>query len=286
MTELAYRAPLPVQPLFGFLGERAIPGVETFDGLTLRRSIRIEDGRPMVFAVSADAGTGEPTLEATAAPAAREAVASAVRRWLDLDADAAAVDTTLVRDPALRPLVLARPGIRVPGAIDGYELAVRAVLGQQVTVRGARTLAGRIVRLAGMPIVDAPEGITHLFPTAAEVAGASLDGLGLTGSRIATLRRLSDLVANGELDLSGAADLDATAETLLSISGIGPWTVAYIGMRALRDADAFPATDLGVRRGFEALGLDTSPRAIAARAERWRPYRAYATMHLWTAAAG
>lgn len=213
------------------------------------------------------------------------AVGPGVRRWLDLDADPRTIDEALGRDPILRPLVAASPGVRVPGAVDGFELAVRAVLGQQITVRGARTLAGRIVRAAGTPIADGPEGVTHAFPAAADLAGASLDGLGLTGGRIATLHRLSELVADGELDLGGTGDPEETRATLLAIPGVGPWTVAYVAMRALRDPDAFPATDLGVRRGFEALGLEASPAAIAARAERWRPYRAYAAMLLWTAVA-
>jgi AraC family transcriptional regulator of adaptative response / DNA-3-methyladenine glycosylase II len=269
--------------LVGFLGERAIPGVEAFDGHTLRRSIRV-DGRVTTFAVRADAATGSLVLDAGVDAAG--AIASDVRRWLDLDADAPAIDAALARDPVLRPLVRAHAGIRVPGAIDGFELAVRAVLGQQITVRGARTLAGRIVRAAGAPIANGPEGITHAFPTAAELATTSLDGLGLTGARIATRLRLSELVAGGGLDLSGTGDRDATAETLLGVPGVGPWTVAYIAMRALRDPDAFPATDLGIRRGFEALGLDAEPAAISERAERWRPYRAYAAMLLWAAAAG
>jgi AraC family transcriptional regulator of adaptative response / DNA-3-methyladenine glycosylase II len=268
--------------LLGFLGERAVPGIETFDGRTLTRSVRV-GGRLSTFAVCADPVTGRLELDAEVGA---DAVTPVVRRWLDLDADTATIDAALARDLALRPLVTARPGMRVPGAIDGFELAVRAVLGQQITVRGARTLAGRIVQVAGTPIADGPDGITHAFPTAPEVAATSLDGLGLTGSRIATLHRLSELVAEGELDLSGAGDHGATAETLLAIPGVGPWTVAYIAMRALRDPDAFPATDLGIRRGFEALGLNATPAAIRERAERWRPYRAYGTMLLWAAAAG
>jgi AraC family transcriptional regulator of adaptative response / DNA-3-methyladenine glycosylase II len=235
--------------------------------------------------VTADAATGRLTLQAPADPATTDAVVTGVRRWLDLDADPAAIGAALSRDPAMRRFVAAHPGVRVPGAVDGFELAVRAVLGQQITVRGARTLAGRIVQAAGTPIADARDGITHTFPTAADLADASLGGLGLTGGRIATLERLSALVAGGEIDLTGAGDRVATTEALLAIPGVGPWTVAYIAMRALRDPDAFPATDLGIRRGFEALGLPATPGAIRERAERWRPYRAYAAVYLWTVAA-
>jgi AraC family transcriptional regulator, regulatory protein of adaptative response / DNA-3-methyladenine glycosylase II len=268
------------------LGERAVPGVETFDGRTLRRSIHLPAGATSTFAVTADVATGRVTLDVSGRRDERGAVEVAVRRWLDLDADATAIGVALARDPALRPLATGNPGIRVPGAIDGFELAVRAVLGQQITVRGARTLAGRIVQAAGTPIPEGIDGVTHAFPTPAELAGASLDGLGLTGRRIATLHRLSTLVADGTLDLSGGGDPETTAGTLLAIPGVGSWTVAYIAMRALRDPDAFPATDLGIRRGFGALGLDARPAAIDERAERWRPYRAYAAMLLWTAAAG
>ncbi len=218
--------------------------------------------------------------------AMRAAIGRIVRRWMDLDADMATIGSALAEDPVLRPVVAAHPGLRVPGAVDGFELAVRAILGQQITVRGARTLAGRIVDVAGPPIVDGPAGITHVFPTAAELAEAPLEGLGITGGRIATLRRLSALVADGTLDLTPEADRDATAETLLAIPGVGPWTVSYVSMRALGDPDAFPASDLGVRRGFEALGLPATPRAIIERAERWRPWRSYAAMYLWTVATG
>ena len=147
----------------------------------------------------------------------------------------------------------ATPGIRVPGAADGFELAVRAILGQQVSVRAARTFAGRIAVASGTRLERPLDGISHLFPTAEQLAGSSLGPIGLTTARAATLQRVAELVASGELDLSGTADREATTEQLLAVPGIGPWTAAYIAMRALRDPDAFPVGDLGVRLGFEAL---------------------------------
>ena len=156
------------------------------------------------------------------------------------------------------------------------------MLGQQVSVRAARTFAGRLVASAGTAIDRPVGGVTHLFPSAERVAGADLQTVGLTRARTATLRRLAQLVADGSLDLSESAERGSTLDALLGIRGIGPWTAAYVAMRALRDPDAFPAGDLGVRVGFEALGLSTTPSAIVAHAERWRPWRAYAVMHLWT----
>ena len=174
-----------------------------------------------------------------------------------------------------------RPASACPGAADGFELAVRAILGQQVSVRAARTFAGRIVEASGTPLERPVDGVTHLFPTAGQLAESSLGSLGLTTARAATLQRVAELVAAGELDLSGATDHAATAGRLLAVPGIGPWTVAYVSMRALRDPDAFPVGDLGVRLGFEALGLPSAPAAMREHAERWRPWRAYAVMHLW-----
>jgi AraC family transcriptional regulator of adaptative response / DNA-3-methyladenine glycosylase II len=279
---LRYRPPLAMDPLMRFLGDRAIPGVETFDGTTFRRSVRMSDGRSAVIALSPRSGTNEVMLRVDAdAAEASSALVRTARRLFDLDADPTASDTVLAADPVLEPLVLATPGIRLPGAVDGFELAVRAILGQQISVQAARTFAGRIAETIGTPLERPVDGVTHLFPTAPQMTEASLGSLGLTNARAATLRHLAELVAAGELDLSGATDREATTGRLLAVKGIGPWTVAYVGMRALRDPDAFPAGDLGVRLGFESLGLSSAPAAIRDHAERWRPWRAYAVMHLW-----
>ena len=175
------------------------------------------------------------------------------------------------------------PGIRLPGTVDGFELAVRAVLGQQVSIAAARTFAGRLVVRLGTPLHRGAGRISHLFPTPEQLAEGSLDGLGLTSARVETIRMLGELVALEKLDLTGSADLGDTLQVLGDVPGVGAWTRAYIAMRALRDPDAFPATDLGVRRGFETLGLPSRVPAIRARADRWRPWRAYAVMHLWLA---
>ncbi len=157
------------------------------------------------------------------------------------------------------------------------------MLGQQVSVAAARTLAGRLAERLGAPLDRLTVGVTHLFPTPEQVADASLDGLGLTSGRAETIRRLAELVALEKLDLTGSVDLGDTLQVLGDVPGVGAWTCAYIAMRALRDPDAFPAEDLGVRRAFDALGLPSEAPEIRARADRWRPWRAYAVMHLWLA---
>jgi AraC family transcriptional regulator of adaptative response / DNA-3-methyladenine glycosylase II len=194
------------------------------------------------------------------------------RRLLDLDADPLAVDEVLGADPLLAAAVRRHPGMRVEGTVDGFELAVRTVLGQQVSVAAARTFAGRLVQQCGKPL-DAPRGsLTHAFPTAETVAEHPLDTIGLTRSRATTVRALAEAVASGRLQLDVTADRDETRARLLALPGIGPWTVEYVAMRALRDPDAFPATDLVLQR---KLG------GPASRADGWRPWRAYAATYLW-----
>jgi AraC family transcriptional regulator of adaptative response / DNA-3-methyladenine glycosylase II len=198
-----------------------------------------------------------------------------VRRLGDADCDPEVVGDRLRRDPLLAPLVARHPGIRVPGAWDGFELAVRAVLGQQVSVRAATTIAGRVAAHFGTSMAgDAT--LTHLFPTPAQLAEAPLEQVGVLPSRARTIRMLAQQVANGAIDV-GTADAAATLAALRRIPGIGPWTTAYIAMRAFGDRDAFLTGDLVLRRA--AGGLTT--RALDRRAERWRPWRAYAVMLLW-----
>jgi AraC family transcriptional regulator of adaptative response / DNA-3-methyladenine glycosylase II len=216
-------------------------------------------------------------------------VVSRCRRLFDLDADPQAIAAALAADEVLAPLVAARPGMRVAGAYDGFELAVRAVLGQQISVPAASTLAGRLAARHGTP-VDAAGRVTGaaeparppavLFPRPGDLADADLAGLGLTARRQVTLRALAAACADGRLNLDPGTDPEETAARLAELPGVGPWTVAYILMRAAHDPDAFPGSDLGLRRAMERLGCDPE------RAGRWRPWRAYAALHLWASLAG
>jgi len=278
---LPFRAPFAAETLLSFLGARAVPGIEEVRDGTYVRSVR-QSGSATVVAmtplpdhvelrvsddVSLDLGhLGERT-----------------RRALDLDADPVAIDEGLAADPQLAPLVARLPGIRVPGSFDGFELVVRAIFGQQVSVAGARTSLGRLVARAGTAVERPTGGITHLFPTPERIAEVPPEAFGMPRARADTTRRVAALVARGDLDLSGDAPADDSLGTLAEVPGIGPWTLSYVAMRALGDHDAFMAGDLGVRKGFDALGLGSTPTEMLARAERWRPWRSYAAMHLWHA---
>jgi AraC family transcriptional regulator of adaptative response / DNA-3-methyladenine glycosylase II len=188
----------------------------------------------------------------------------------------------LADDPLLRPLVDKRPGLRVPGAYDGFELAVRAVLGQQVSVAAASTFAGRLVQQLGTALPQPSGTVTHLFPSAETVAGADLGGLGLTTARATTLQTLAEAVATGRVLLHAGADQRRTEQALTSLRGIGPWTASYIAMRALRDPDAFPTKDLALLKSFRRLtGTTSTERDLEQYAERWRPWRSYAAVQLW-----
>jgi AraC family transcriptional regulator of adaptative response / DNA-3-methyladenine glycosylase II len=207
------------------------------------------------------------------------------RRLLDLDADPVAVDAALAEDPALAPLVAAAPGRRVPRTVDEQELALRAVLGQQVSTAAARTHAARLVRALGTPFADPAGGLTHLFPTPAQLVSATPEeveaALALPRARRTTLLGLAAALASGQVDLSPGTDRAAARAALLALPGIGPWTVETVAMRALGDPDAFPASDLGVLAAARGLGLPGTAPALGARSAAWRPWRAYATQHLW-----
>ncbi len=282
---------LPFQPpfdwvgLLDFLGSRAIPGVEKVEGAVYRRTISLA-GQPGILSVEMGEGVFQASIRGPAADhAADHADQARVRlgRLLDLGADPAAIVAVLGRDPLLAPAVAARPGLRVPGAWDSFELGIRAVLGQQVSVAGASTLAGRLVLAHGaaLPPDLAGDGLTHLFPLPGKLAVADLVGLGLPGARARTLSGLGAAVlANPHLFDTGA--LEADLARLTALRGIGPWSANYMAMRALRHGDAFPAGDLGLLRALGGAGPLPSHASLAARAEAWRPFRAYATLHLWT----
>jgi AraC family transcriptional regulator of adaptative response / DNA-3-methyladenine glycosylase II len=207
------------------------------------------------------------------------------RHLFDLDADPSAIALTLGADAVLGPLVSAQPGLRIPGAVDGFEIGVRAILGQQVSVAHARVLAGRLVARAGTPMVSPVGALTHYFPTAAALAAADLQGLGLTKGRLVALKALAQAVATGDLVLDRGADRASAAAQLQALPGIGPWTASYIALRALGDPDALPVHDLGLRHACERLGQPGDARSIAAAAEAWRPWRGYAAFLLWNSLA-
>jgi len=273
-----YRPPLAWQELLTFLAPRAIPGVEAVDlDANVYRRIADIDGAPGVIEVW-DVPREQALRLRVHLPAIDGLVhlVGGVRRLFDLDADPKVIDRHLVRDERLRPLVRARKGLRVPGALDPFELGVRAILGQQVSVARATALSGALVEHVGIPVQGiAPLGLTHEFPSAAAVAGADLSTLGLTTARVRALQSFAEALAGGELTLDRGTGLDETVRALCELPGIGPWTANYIAMRACGERDAFPASDLALRK---ELGAD--PEAAS---EAWRPWRAYAAMHLWAA---
>jgi AraC family transcriptional regulator of adaptative response / DNA-3-methyladenine glycosylase II len=209
-------------------------------------------------------------------------IVARVRRVFDLAADPASIAEPLRRDPALARRLSARPGVRIPGAWDGFELAVRAILGQQVTVAGATTLAGRLAERFGRPLARPLGRVTRLSPSAVDLAAGPLDGMGVPRARAGALAALAQAVASGDLDLDGGLTPELALERLEALPGIGPWTAQYVALRALGVPDAFPASDLGLRRALGRPGHPLSTAALAQRAERWRPWRGYAAMLLWT----
>ncbi len=262
-----------------WLAARAVPGLEDVKDGVYRRAMRLPSGIAVVGLTPTDGHVHASLLLASVADL--PAAVHRCRRLFDLDADPVAYTTVLADDPALRRSVAANPGLRVPGAVDGGELAVRAVLGQQVSLAAARTLTGRLVAAHGTPLPERVGGVTHAFPTLEALADSDLAVIGLPRPRRETLHALARAMLDEVVVLDGSADRVETRQRLLEIRGIGDWTAAYIALRALGDPDSFPASDLGVRRGARLLGLDDDPAALAARAESWRPWRAYAAQYLW-----
>jgi AraC family transcriptional regulator of adaptative response / DNA-3-methyladenine glycosylase II len=276
---LARRTPFDFPSLLAFLGPRAIPGVEEVVGDTYRRSLRLPHG-PAIVEVAAD-GTALRCRLALSDPRDLGPAVARMRRLLDLDADPIAVDDVLGRDPVLGRLARSTPGRRAPGAVDGAERAIRAVRGQQGSVAAARALAGRIAAALGTPLGAPSGGLTHLFPEPARIAAAADASLPMPAARRRTVRALAAALADGSLTLDAGADRDVALARLRKLPGIGPWTAGYVALRALGDPDVLLSDDLAVRRAARALGLPDDPTALRARAEAWRPWRSYATHHLW-----
>lgn len=278
---LQYRSPFDMLSLLTYLERRAVPGVEEVVNGCYRRTIRLSRSRGIIELETAEQAQ---TLQLRMQLNDLTDLSPLVQRCrflFDLDAIPAAIADVLSTDPLLAALVSARPGLRVPGTVSGFELAVRAILGQQISVAGAQTLAGRLVAELGEP-VEQPQGtLTHFFPTPEAIAQADLRGLGLTSSRRMALQGLAHAVIEEGLTLDRGADREQTIARLKQIPGVGPWTASYIAMRALGDPDAFPVGDLGLRRALSQQGLATNVRSIERRAESWRPWRAYGAHHLW-----
>ncbi len=278
-VRLAVRQPFDGHQLLAFLAARAVPGVEAVDGNVYARSLRLAGGAAVVRVEVGDIGcTCTVTLNSLSD---LQSAVHRTRRLFDLDADPVAVVAYLGADATIGPLVRARPGLRAPGHPDGTELLVRAVLGQQVSVAGARTLATRLVRAHGEPLPEPIGGVTHLFPTAATMAGLPSSEFAMPRARATALGDACRLIADGTLHLDAGSDRERAAATLQSVRGIGPWTAGYVAMRALGDPDVFLPTDVGVRNALARLGAPSDPKSAAALAERWRPWRSYALHHLW-----
>lgn len=295
-VSLPVRQPFDAGGLLDFLARRAVSGIEVFDGSTYTRTLRLPTG-PGTAWLTPHADRVECTLRL----ADLRDLAAAVercRRLLDLDADPVAIDGQLAEDPVLAPHVARRPGVRVPGHVDGFEVAVRAIIGQQISVAGARTVAGRLVSeygealpgsepsptdvvpLAGRDPLPGYGTLTRLFPTPEALAAADPATLPMPTARARAVTGVAAAVAAGDVVLDRSADRVDVRAALLRLPGIGPWTADYIALRALGDPDVFLPTDLGVRQAMSRLGLAGDADRIA---RRWRPWRSYALMHVWRA---
>jgi len=279
---LGYRPPFDWDGIVAFLAARAIPGVECVEAGVYRRTIEL-DGVSGEIAV-----VNEPDRHRLRATirfgklAALPAIIARLRRLFDLDADPEAIGSLLARDARLAPLVAARPGLRVPGAWDGFELAVRAIVGQQITVVGATRLVGEIAQQFGQTFDNASGkgGLSRLFPRPEVIARATLSGM--PRARAAAISAMAGAAAADPTLFERGEDLAASIERLRALPGVGDWTAHYIAMRALREPDAFPAADIGLMRAMDLGGGRPSPAALAKHAATWRPWRAYAALHLWS----
>lgn len=276
---LAYRPPLHRAALLEFLKTRAIPGVEVVTEEHYTRALRLPHGSATVMLTPLPDYVAA-TLQLADVRDLAPAVARC--RWLlDLDADPVAADAVLADEPALTEVVTKEPGVRVPRSVDGFEIAVRAIVGQQISVAGAMTVLGRIVRAGAGESWDGTELIP--FPTALALAEAPDEVFSMPAKRKATIKALASALASGDLILDGGVDRVATEAALRAIPGVGEWTAAYIAMRAIGDPDVFLAGDLGVRRSAARLGLPDAPRQLERHALRWSPWRSYAVIRLWRA---
>jgi AraC family transcriptional regulator, regulatory protein of adaptative response / DNA-3-methyladenine glycosylase II len=279
---LAFRPPFDWDALLAYLAGRATPGVERVVDGVYRRTFELGAVRGWLEMARDPSGHALRAQIHANQTSALIVIAERLRRIFDLDADPGEIARDLGGDPLLGPSLRAHPGLRIPGSWDAFELAVRAILGQQVTVKGATTLAGRLAERFGERLDGAPPELSRLFPVPAVLARADLESIGLPQARARAIAGLAQRVAAGELALDAADGLDAAVARLCALPGIGEWTAQYVALRALREPDAFPAGDLGLRRAAAPRGGSLSALELARLAEGWRPWRAYAALHLWT----
>lgn len=286
-VRLPYSQPFDWTAMLRFFSDRATPGIETVDGDVYRRTVA-HDGDHGVIEICPDARDGylALTLEGIDTVALFEYVQRS-RELFDLDAPVTDIHDVLQQDVELRKMLRRHPGIRVPGAWDGFELTIRAVLGQQISVKAATTLAGRIAERYGEPLraEDSSDSLKRIFPTAEKLARARFNDMGIVGSRIETIRSIAKAVLSKELHFDVAQDPQEFCARMTSIRGIGDWTAQYVAMRVLKNPDAFPSSDLGLQKALEYPNRQTT-KILSERAEKWRPWRAYAAILLWSSLPG
>lgn len=286
---LGYRPPYDFEAMLDFLRGRALPGVEHVDGESYTRVIGTPAAPGWLRVGRADAKAGEHALSLElhgAAPGELLGIVQRLRRMFDLDADPQAIAAALSRDARLRPLLRKRPGLRLPSGWDGFEIAVRAIIGQQVSVAAARTLTARLAQrfghaLEGDAAMQFPASLTHLFPTPDALADADGTAIGLTRARAQAVRTVARALLDGDADFRSERTLEDFVARWVALPGIGPWTAHYMALRALGHPDAFPAEDLVLQKAVPIDGSRLSAKALTARAEAWRPWRGYAVIHLW-----
>ncbi|WP_120995400.1 DNA-3-methyladenine glycosylase family protein [Stutzerimonas urumqiensis] len=280
--ELPYREPWDWQQFHDHFALRLLPAVEHLDDGSYGRTFRF---RAVTGWLQVRPLSDRPALElwlSRSCAAEHPALVARVRKMFDLDADPQAITAHLARDALLRPLALEKPEVRVPAAFDPFEQAIRAIAGQQVSIKAAVTITRRLVERLGEPLPDAPsDALAQLFPTPEAIAGASLLGIGMPAKRLLAMQRFAEAVAQGRLALDIEQGTEDLVERLCALPGIGPWTAEYIALRGFGAPDAFPAADLGLLKAPLWGTAGMSARALRARADAWRPFRAYAAIHIW-----
>lgn len=279
---IAVRLPFHTDALLAYLAARAMPGVEEVRDATYSRVVSWQGQTGVLSVDLADASTRGQASVTCDLKGARSWAANLVGRIIDASTDVLPIEGHLIKDPRLRAVVSAQTGVRVPGATSPFELTVRAILGQQISIAGATTLASRIAERYGMRLARPVASLMVAFPAPADLAYAEVEQLGITRTRAEAIRRVARAVDSGSLQLAWRDGIDDAYKDLLAIPGIGPWTASYVALRALGHQDAIAVGDLGLRQALGTASRTATPAAVASAAELWRPFRGYATLHIWT----